>query len=84
MDRGFKGPVLVEEAPDFRECNGIMYFWASGTCSAAMRMEVFEAYIYAGMEEVTSWRNRRDQPPTRRRPVRANNCAGGEVIPFKR
>lgn len=84
MERSFKGPVLLEEAPRLQEANDIMYFWEGGACTAAMRMEVFESYIYAGMEEVTSWRNRRQKPASRRPAANAANCGDGAIIPFKR
>lgn len=58
MEQMLDGPVLVEDLPALNEHDGIMYISRNGTCRAAMRMEVFEAYMFAGMEAVTAWRGR--------------------------
>lgn len=64
------GPVFVEELPEMVVSRDIMHICRNGVCRAAMPMDVFEAYMYAGMELVTAWRNRKGRSAT--------------VVPFKK
>lgn len=73
MESALGGPTLIEELPDLVESRDIMHICRNGVCRAAMPMEVFEAYMYAGMERVTAWRNKRGR-----------GQVAATVVPFKK
>lgn len=70
MERYVAEPVFVANIPVLRRENNIMQICRDGKCRYVMPMEVFEAYMFAGMEQVTEWRGR--------------DRTAAAVLPFKR